>query len=343
MSLATSTSTATARPSRGPVAPTHVAARARDVVGRVRDPAAARIAGAGVLALASLRALALLTAGMRARQPKPPRRRDESRALHASAVGLFASVLADSAIQHDRGSFENPGMFAPLLVSALGILVGSEAAAASRLPAPARRGAYRLALAVGVAGVGFHVVNVLRQPGGLSWVNVFYAAPLGAPAALALGGSLGVLADAAASDAAGTPARIAGVPLGRAACGVVAAGLAGTVGEVALLHYRGSFHNPLMWLPVSLPPVAAALTARAALDGTPRRDRGWTRAWLRLTALLGIGGVGLHAYGVSRAMGGWRNWRQNVVDGPPLPAPPSFSALALAGLAALRLRDRDDG
>ena len=34
-------------------------------------------------------------------------------------------------------------------------------------------------------------------------------------------------------------------------------------------------------------------------------------------------------------MGGWRNWRQNVLNGPPLPAPPSFTGLALAGLAAL--------
>jgi hypothetical protein len=40
-------------------------------------------------------------------------------------------------------------------------------------------------------------------------------------------------------------------------------------------------------------------------------------------------------------MGGWKNWRQNMVDGPPLPAPPSFSALAVAALAALSLRDRE--
>ena len=66
-----------------------------------------------------------------------------------------------------------------------------------------------------------------------------------------------------------------------------------------------------------------------------------TRAWLALTALLGVGGVGFHIFGVSRAMGGWRNWRQNMVDGPPIPAPPAFSALALAGLSALRLRDRE--
>ena len=34
-------------------------------------------------------------------------------------------------------------------------------------------------------------------------------------------------------------------------------------------------------------------------------------------------------------MGGWRNWSQNVLNGPPLPAPPSFTGLAMAGLAAL--------
>ena len=34
-------------------------------------------------------------------------------------------------------------------------------------------------------------------------------------------------------------------------------------------------------------------------------------------------------------MGGWRNWSQNMLNGPPLPAPPAFTALAIAGLAAL--------
>jgi hypothetical protein len=36
-------------------------------------------------------------------------------------------------------------------------------------------------------------------------------------------------------------------------------------------------------------------------------------------------------------MGGWRNWSQNIQAGPPLPAPPSFTGLALVGLAALNL------
>jgi hypothetical protein len=36
-------------------------------------------------------------------------------------------------------------------------------------------------------------------------------------------------------------------------------------------------------------------------------------------------------------MGGWRNWRQNLLAGPPLPAPPAFVGLAFAGLAALQM------
>jgi hypothetical protein len=65
---------------------------------------------------------------------------------------------------------------------------------------------------------------------------------------------------------------------------------------------------------------------------------------LAMTALLGLAGVAFHAYGVSRNMGGWRNWSQNVLNGPPLPAPPSLTALALAGFAALPLlQEKGDG
>ena len=77
--------------------------------------------------------------------------------------------------------------------------------------------------------------------------------------------------------------------------------------------------------------------ATAVAVGRPARNRTFSRWWLRLTAALGLAGVGFHAYGVHRNMGGWRNWRQNILSGPPLPAPPSFAGLALAGLAALSL------
>jgi hypothetical protein len=91
-----------------------------------------------------------------------------------------------------------------------------------------------------------------------------------------------------------------------------------------------------MYLPVAVPPVAAALLANAAVRPKPGARR-LARIWLRLTAALGFVGVAFHIFGVHRNMGGWKNWSQNVLAGPPLPAPPSFSGLALAGLAALEL------
>ena len=94
-----------------------------------------------------------------------------------------------------------------------------------------------------------------------------------------------------------------------------------------------------MYLPVTMPPIAAAFMAEAALAPgyEPRR---LARIWLGLVSLMGFAGSAFHAYGVQRMMGGWKNWRQNLFDGPPLPAPPSFAGLALGGLAALKLIER---
>src|SRR5581483_7933471 len=185
-----------------------------------------------------------------------------------------------------------------------------------------------------------HAYNILKRPGGLSWSNLFYAAPVGAPAALTLAGLLGRGAELVRDARPWRRATVRGLSAGRVLAATASIGLAGTVGEAGLLHFRGNFQNPAMILPVTAPPVASALLGAAAV----RPGRGINtiaRWWLRLTALLGIGGVGFHAYGVSRGMGGWRNWSQNILNGPPLPAPPSFTGLAIAGLAALALLDEE--
>jgi hypothetical protein len=254
------------------------------------------------------------------------------------AAGLLAfSVLADSAIEHYRGSFFNKAMVTPLVVgsTALGVSLhglSDRRAGEHRL----RTAVYVAAALTGIIGSGFHLYNVLKRPGGLSWQSLFYGAPLGAPAATLLSGLFGAAAERMRDTMPGSPPRVLGAPAGRAIAAVTSLGLLGTVGEAALLHFRGAFHDPVMFAPVTLPPGAALLMARQALAPT-RRHHPLTRGWLWLTAALGFAGVGFHAYGVSRAMGGWRNWRQTVIDGPPLPAPPSFTGLALAGLAALAL------
>ena len=260
-----------------------------------------------------------------------------ARQLNLGAALLALAVLADSAVEHYRGSFHNRTMYAPLASAALA-LAGSVHGTMDRRAArhPVRDTIYALAAATGIAGLGFHAYNINKRPGGWSWLNLFYAAPIGAPFALTLSGFLGRGAEKARALNARRASGALGVPLPRLLAAVSAAGLAGTAAEAALLHFRGAYHNPAMMLPVSVPPVAASLLGAAALSPGRRTHRLARRA-LELTAFLGFAGVGLHAYGVSRNMGGWRNWSQNLLNGPPLPAPPSFTGLALAGLAALSL------
>jgi hypothetical protein len=261
-----------------------------------------------------------------------------ARRLNRAAGMLAFSVLFDSAIEHYRGSFRNKAMYTPLAVSSLALAVSTHGLNDERSEIHHLRDAIYIAAALtGAIGTGFHFYNVAKEPGGIGWQNVFYGAPLGAPAAIALSGLLGAAAERIRDSDPHSP-RAFGLPAGRVAAAIASLGLLGTTGEASLLHFRGAFHNPFMFLPVTLPPVSAALLAETAL-GKVHRSRWFMRWWLRLTTAMGLAGMFFHAYGVHRNMGGWRNWRQNILNGPPLPAPPSFTGLALAGLAALTLVD----
>lgn len=264
---------------------------------------------------------------------------DTARMFNGSSALLALSVLTDSATEHYRGSFDNPAMYTPLVVSTLALFAGLHGGS-DRQPArhPVRNSIYAGAALAGIAGTGFHLYNITKRPGGWSWHNLFYAAPIGAPMALLLSGTLGAVAERLRDEPAHEPCLF-GMPAGQALALVTSAGIAGTLGEVALLHFRGSFQNPAMYAPIVVAPIASALLVDAALAHP--REHWFTRLWLRVTTALGFIGVGFHARGVARAQGGWRNWSQNLFNGPPLPAPPSFSALALAGLAALRLRETE--
>ena len=262
------------------------------------------------------------------------------RQVNLAAGVLALSVLADSGVEHYRGSFRNKAMYTPLAIAGLTLAASLAGVADHRARRhPVRDAVYAGAALAGLIGLSFHAYNVLKRPGRLSWHNVFYGAPVGAPIALLLSGLLGRLAETVRGGA----RRFLGLPTERLLGLVSAVGLAGTAGEAGLLHFRGAFQNPVMLLPVTAPPAAAVLMGAVAIDPDVQ-IAGLARGALKFTAALGLIGVGFHAFGVARAMGGWRNWRQNVLNGPPMPAPPSFTGLAIAGLAALELLSerRDD-
>ncbi len=260
-----------------------------------------------------------------------------ARRLNRAAGMIAGSVLVDSAMEHSRGNFHNRAMWTPIVTSSLSLLASLHGHIDHRHGAHRLRdGIYAAAGLTGVAGTGFHLYNITRKVGGFSWQNLFYAAPLGAPAAMSLSGLIGFLAERVRANRPGEKPVISGMDAGQAVAGLTSLSLLATTAEAVLLHFRGAFHNPVMVLPVVMPPVAAGLLASAAVSGGPAPRR-ISRGWLKATAAMGIAGVAFHAYGVSRGMGGWRNWRQNAMAGPPLPAPPAFTGLALAGLAALTL------
>lgn len=281
-------------------------------------------------------------------------RRQAARLLHGGAVALSFSVLVDSALEHYRGGFYNRIMFVAPVASGLTLAVSAMGIASPRGGA---RGAavYGAAALTGLIGSGFHTWNIGKREGGWRWLNLFYGAPLAAPIGLVFAGLLGLAADrlVTLSGAAGDPSAEGSDPsseggeasrlrLGRVLALAAATGLVGTASEAGLLHFRGAFHDPYMFLPVTIPPLAAAALLAATIAPSSGTIRA-ARLSLATTRLLGFAGVGFHAFGVQRNMGGWRNWSQMVLQGPPLPAPPSFTGMALAGEAALKLQEFHGG
>jgi hypothetical protein len=259
---------------------------------------------------------------------------DAARSFNRSSSLLAWSVLADSAMEHYRGSFTNPAMVLPL-VSSLFSLVAGIHGSGDRRPHrhPTRHVIYWGTAGVGLIGTAFHCYNIGKRPGGWCWNNLFYAAPVGAPMALLLSGLIGDVAERLREQPAVQP-RLFGLPAWRATAFLCAAGLLGTAGEVGLLHFRGSFQHRAMYAPVVLAPTSAILLAHAAITRQPHRP---ARVALLLAKWLGWVGMLFHIRGIARNQGGWRNWSQNLFNGPPLPAPPSLSALAMAGATALTL------
>ena len=111
--------------------------------------------------------------------------------------------------------------------------------------------------------------------------------------------------------------------------------------EIYLEHYKASFGDIWEWAPIALTPPLLASGVAAALPG----GEGAARRALPLSGALyagcGLAGTVLHARGVARKPGGFREPTYNLVMGPPLLAPGSLVMVGGMGvLAALMRRER---
>jgi hypothetical protein len=91
--------------------------------------------------------------------------------------------------------------------------------------------------------------------------------------------------------------------------------------EITVLHYRGSFQNRSMWLPIMTLPLVGAAGVVSALTPNERQSRNFFRPFALWMTILGMMGTFFHVRGIKRQMGGFRNLQYNVITGPPFPAP----------------------
>ncbi len=104
--------------------------------------------------------------------------------------------------------------------------------------------------------------------------------------------------------------------------------------EITMLHDRGSFQDPFMYVPVASLPIAFSGMLASDIKRDECRSRSLFRPFAAWLAFLGIAGSLFHLIGIRRQMGGFYDWKFNVVTGPPFPAPPQVGLLGLIGLAA---------
>ncbi len=251
------------------------------------------------------------------------------------AALLTLVVMVESWVGHYRSGFPLRAQYTPFAGGGALMLFCIIATAAPDAGWALRglRATGWIAVAIGVVGVGYHhYYGIAKKAGGYRWLlhYLMYGAPQLAPLALSAAGALAVVtAHGLAGDA-----TIAGVEPPRLLLGIVALALVGAIAQTGILHYRGAFNTPLMYVPFVLPPLAAVGAGWLAI-APAAAPAAVVRALLWATFLTGFVGLGMHLRGLDRQMGGLHVFLFNLLQGPPALAPAVYAALAAVGILAL--------
>jgi hypothetical protein len=257
------------------------------------------------------------------------------RSLSVIVAALALCAMWEAFLGHYRSGFAVRMQYAPLLTAA--ILVGAGVMGAV---VPARAGtvlqvAGWIGIVSGLIGVGYHhYYGIIEKAGGYKWLlhHLMYHAPPLAPLLLAALGALALLAGSVANGA----ARVLGLSVAMGVVAVCAVTILGAAVQSGILHFRGAFNNWLMYVPVTLPLAAvAALVWQALAPSALSTQAAIVASWLIF--LSGFVGFGMHLRGIDRQMGGMYIARQNLMQGPPVTAPLTFSGFAAAALVVLYL------
>jgi hypothetical protein len=251
---------------------------------------------------------------------------------------LTLALLLDAWGGHYRRGFIHGAQYAPFPVGALLIVASCIAAVRPHGSGAATCLLVAAWLAIATGAIGFvlhHYYGIVRKPGGYRrWLDsLMYGAPPLAPLGLTL---LGAIALAVHAGLSGT-AVLHGIPLRSAFLTAAVIGLFGAMLQTGILHFRGAFNQPVMYVPLIVPSVACLAAIWALVEPGPASQVA-VLCLMWLTVLTGFVGLGMHLRGFDRQMAGLYVPLFNWLQGPPALAPALFAGFAALGLVAVGLQ-----
>jgi hypothetical protein len=282
-----------------------------------------------------------------------------------SLVAGLSSVIAglEVSYEHYRGSYSNPIMYTPVILSGALFVSGLAGAASRRAARTLLPAVSAVTVADCLIGFGFHIRGIQRKPGGwrLPITNIVMGPPIFAPLLFGTSAYLGLVASflrreksspqirrhQAAAGSRFLPRKlqqheitlVQEIREGRfqrhLAVATAAASFFSGV-EALYSHYKNNFKYLAQWTPIV---IAALLTGTALVAvGSPRAAKKLLPTVSALAIADGALGFFYHARGVARRPGGLKHPVYNVMYGPPIFAPLLFAACGVLGLLASMFR-----
>lgn len=257
--------------------------------------------------------------------------------------------------EHYRGSYSNPVMYTPVILSGVLATAAASAFFSRSMARTFLRYTAWTTLADGFIGFGFHIRGIARKPGGwrMPITNIVMGPPLFAPLLFGTSAYLGVIASylqreedhglkstaVSAVTALRKPDFRDDIRTGQFQkhfCVVTAVGTLCSGLEAWYSHYKDNFKYRVQWSPILLTPL---LAGAALLSLRSRRIADTLLPVAAASAMLnGAIGTGYHLRGILQKPGGKKKPLYNILYGPPIFAPMLFAACGLLGIMAYLMR-----
>lgn len=282
------------------------------------------------------------------------------RSMSLLVAGTSVISGMEVAYEHYRGSYSNPIMYTPVILSGVLTAAGAAGFFSRRLATTFLRYTSFLTLLDGVIGFGFHIRGIARKPGGwrMPITNLVMGPPVFAPLLFGTSAYLGVIASylqreedhgARAKAVEGMIEKQArsgfgdDIQMGRFQkhlCVVCAIGTVCSGAEAWYSHYKDNFKYRIQWSPVLLTPVMV-LTALGAIKS--KKVANTLLPVVSVVLMLnGVVGTYFHVRGIARRSGGTKKPLYNILYGPPIFAPMLMAACGMLGFLAYLMRREHD-